>query len=69
MIFQEKPTALLWVKDATTDKFLSIGGVNRNETDPENAKAQLDKLLAIGGTSSATDGMTLIITKGAVDNG
>ena len=69
MIFQDKPTAILWVKDATTGKFMSIGGVNRTETDPENAKAQLDKLLAIGGTSSSTAGMTLIITKGAAQNG
>ena len=69
MTFTQKPTAIIWAKDGDTGEFISIGGITTGTTTPENAKAQLDKILGIAGKSVLTSGMTRIRTEEATDNG
>ena len=69
MTFTQKPTAIIWAKDGDTGEFVSIGGITTGNTTPENAKAQLDKILGIAGKSVLTSGMTRIRTEEATDNG
>lgn len=69
MTFQNSPTASLWAKDASTGEFTSIYGITRDTTTPENAAAQVNKVLAIVGKQITTDGMVRIKTEEATDNG
>lgn len=69
MTFKEKPVAIIWAKDGDTGEYSSFSGVNKSETNSANAVAQLNKILGIAGKSVLEDGMTLICTKEAKDNG
>lgn len=69
MVFKDKPTSIIWAKNAAPGTFLAIGGVTRQTTTPDAAVAQINKLTAIVGISVSAADMTVIDTKGAVDNG
>ena len=67
MIFQEKPQAKLTGKLADGDNF-SYAGVTTQETTPDNAAAQINKLLDIGGKEFIADSDTKrTITEEAID--
>lgn len=67
-IFQDKPTATIKARSATSDETFTINGVNATVTDADNAVAQINKILAVGGKEIATDSyMSLNISKGAVE--
>lgn len=59
MVFKQKPAATIKAKNgADATENISIGGVTTANTTPENAKAQIDKLVGIVGKSVSTAGMT-----------
>lgn len=67
--FNEKPTATIKAKITGTQDSVSVPGTNPTST-PENAKAQIDKVLAVvGGDSVTIDGMTRTRTSEVVNNG
>lgn len=67
--FNEKPTATIKAKITGTQDSVSVQGTNPAST-PENAKAQIDKVLAVVGNKTVTiDGMTRTRTSEVVNNG
>lgn len=67
--FNEKPVATIKAKVAGTAETLSVAGTNPTST-PANAKAQIDKVLAIvGGGSLAVEGMSRVRVAEVIDNG
>lgn len=67
-VFQDKPTATIKARSATSDETFTINGVNATVTDADNAVAQINKILAVGGKEIAADSyMSLNISKGAVE--
>lgn len=69
MIFTDKPVATIKAKITGTQDSVSVQGTNPDTT-PENAKAQIDKILALTGNKTvATAGMTQHRVKEALDNG
>lgn len=68
--FWSRPVAVIKGKCAQTGEFINIQGVTTANTTPANAKAQIDKLLGIGGQNIIADtNMTRTITEEVVDNG
>ena len=66
--FNEKPIATIKAKVAGTTENINIAGTNPTST-PANAKAQIDKVLAIvGGGSVAVEGMSRIRVAEVIDN-
>lgn len=68
MTFNLKPTAILCAKNNDGD-FISIDGITTGETTPDNAAAQINKILGCVGKSVTTANMSIILTKEAVNNG
>ena len=67
--FNEKPAATIKAHVTGTDDSVSVQGTNPTST-PENAKAQIDKILAVVGSKTVdVDGMTRTRTSEAIDNG
>lgn len=67
--FNEKPAAAIKAKITGTENTVSVQGTNPTST-PENAKAQIDKVLAlVGNKTVAVEGMTRTRTSEVVDNG
>ena len=67
--FNEKPVATIKAKVAGTTDSISVAGTNPTST-PANAKAQIDKVLAIvGGGSLAVEGMSRVRVAEVIDNG
>lgn len=66
MIFEEKETAKIQAQLSGTTASITIDGISANATTPENAKEQIDKVLAIVGKSVETAKMKQIITREAV---
>lgn len=67
--FNEKPIATIKAKFKDSTETLSVAGTNPTST-PANAKAQIDKMLAIvGGQSVAVEGMTRVRIAEVIDNG
>lgn len=67
--FNEKPVATIKAKITGTDESVSVQGTNPTST-PDNAKAQIDKILALTGTKTVdVDGMTRTRSEEAIDNG
>ena len=70
LAFYSKPVAVIKGKCAQTGAIISIPGVTTANTTPANAKAQIDKLLGIGGQNIIADtNMTRVRTEEVVDNG
>lgn len=66
-IFQTKKVATLTATVAGSSKQLNIQGCNPDETSADNAAAQVNKVLAIGGKAIVADvRMSLDLKKGAV---
>ena len=65
MTFTQNPTAIIWAK-TTEGEFLSIDGVTAASTTPENAAAQINKILDAVGLSIVTDGMQRFTTEEAI---
>lgn len=66
--FIQKPAATIRAKITGTDGYVSVQGTNPNST-PENAKAQIDKILALTGSRQVDiAGMTQTITREVVNN-
>ena len=67
--FNEKPVATIKAKITGTDDSVSVPGTNPTAT-PDNAKTQIDKVLAVVGNKTVTvEGMTRTRTAEVVDNG
>lgn len=67
--FNEKPAATIKAKITGTENTISVQGTNPTST-PDNAKAQIDKVLAlVGNKTVAVEGMTRTRTSEVVDNG
>ena len=66
MVFAEKETAKIQAMLSGSTSSITIDGVTSGATTPENAKAQIDKILNIVGRSVITAKMKQIITKEAV---
>ncbi len=64
MTFNQKPTAIIWAKDSNGN-LISVDGVTNDATTPENAVAQINKILAIVGNSIVANGMNRIKTEEA----
>ena len=68
--FVTKPVATLKAKAADSNTVYSYGGINKDVDTPDNAAAQLNKILAIGGLSVVVDeNLKLVNAKEAVNNG
>ena len=67
LAFENKNTATVRAKSASGG-FISMQGVNPDETSPDNLAAQVNKVLDIGGKAIVADeNMTLERKKGVVD--
>lgn len=67
--FNEKPIATIKGKYTGSDETFSVAGTNPIST-PDNAKAQIDKVLAIvGGKTVAVEGMSRVRVAEVIDNG
>lgn len=66
MVFTAKTTAKIQAQLTGSTSTITVDGVTAGETTPENAKAQIDKILYIVGKSVLTAKMKQIITKEAV---
>lgn len=66
MVFTEKVTAKIQAQLSDNTSTITVDGVTSGATTPENAKAQIDKILGIVGRSVSTSKMKQIITKEAV---
>lgn len=67
--FNEKPVATIKAKVTGTENTVSVQGTNPT-SDPTNAKAQIDKVLALTGTKTVDiAGMTRTRTSEVIDNG
>ena len=65
MVFADKETAKIQAYLTGLTNTITIDGVTSGATTPENAKAQIDKILGIVGRSVVTAKMKQIITKEA----
>lgn len=65
MVFTAKTTAKIQAQLSDSISTITVDGVTSGETSPENAKAQIDKILHIVGKSVTTTKMKQIITKEA----
>lgn len=65
MVFTTKEYAKIQAQISGSTGTITIDGVTSGATTPENAKAQVDKILNIVGKSVVTDKMKQIITKEA----
>ena len=69
MTFTQTPVATIKAKITGTTDSVSVQGTNPTST-PENAKTQIDKILALVGTKTvSTAGMTRTRFEEALDNG
>lgn len=67
--FNDKPVATIRAKVTNSTDTVTVPGTNPTST-PENAKAQIDKILKLTGTKSVTcDGMTRTRQEEAINNG
>ena len=67
--FQQKKAATLTATLANSTKSINIPGCNPDETSGDNAAAQTNKLLAIGGKAIvANSKMSLDTKKGAIES-
>lgn len=66
MTFTNRNVAKLTAKYSDSQSTISFQGVTTASTTPENAKAQIDKILAIVGKSVITNGMTRTIVQEAI---
>lgn len=66
MIFEEKETAKITAQLSGSTSTITIDGVTSGSTTPENAQAQINKILAIVGKSVVASKMKQIITREAV---
>ena len=67
--FNQKPIATIRAKVTGTSDTISVQGTNPSAT-PADAKASIDKILALTGTKTVTqDGMTRTRSEEALDNG
>ena len=66
MVFTAKITAKIQAQLSDNTSTITVDGVTSGATTPENAKAQIDKILGIVGRSVSTSKMKQIITKEAV---
>lgn len=67
--FDNRPVATIKAKITGTNDSVSVQGTNPSTT-PANAKAQIDKVLAlVGDKTVAVAGMTQTRTAEAIDNG
>ena len=66
MVFTAKITAKIQAELSDNTSTITVDGVTSGETSPENAKAQIDKILHIVGRSVTTTKMKQIITREAV---
>ena len=69
MIFSDKNISKITAKITNATDKITFDGCTTASTTPENAKAQIDKILAIVGKSVDTAGMTRIVTQEAINNG
>lgn len=68
MIFETKTVAKIQASLGDNSSTITIDGVTAEDTTPENAKAQIDKILGIVGKSVLATNMKQIITKEAVSS-
>jgi len=68
MIFTDKITAKFSGKITGSTEKITIDGATVASTTPENAKAQIDKILDIVGKAIDTTGMTRTITQEATNS-
>lgn len=68
MVFTAKSFAKIQAMLTGSTSTLTIDGVTSGETTPENAKAQIDKILDIVGKSVVTTKMKQIITREAAES-
>ena len=66
MVFETKTVAKIQASLGDNSSTITVDGVTSENTTPENAKAQIDKILGIVGKSVLTTNMKQIITKEAV---
>ena len=66
MVFTTKEYAKIQAQMSDSTNTITIDGVTSGDTTPENAKAQIDKILNIIGRSVSTTKMKQIVTKEAV---
>lgn len=66
MVFLEKETAKIQAQLFGSTSTITIDGVTSDDTTPEDAQAQINKILDIVGRSVVIDKMKQIITKEAV---
>lgn len=67
--FDNRPVATIKAKVTGTSDSISVQGTNPSTT-PDNAKAQIDKVLALTGTKTVdVVGMTQTRTAEVIDNG
>lgn len=66
MVFTTKEYAKIQAQFSDSTNTITIDGVTSGDTTPENAKAQIDKILNIVGRAVATTKMKQIVTKEAV---
>jgi len=68
MVFTDKLNAKFSGKISGTTSKITIDGATTASTTPENAKAQIDKILNIVGKAIDTTGMTRTITQEATNS-
>lgn len=69
MTFTQAKTATIRAKNTTTNEFRFFNGITTAATTPDNAVAQINKILSVADQAISSNGMTRIITEEAVDNG
>jgi len=65
MVFTEKSVAKIQANLDDNSSTVTIDGVTSDDTTPENAKIQIDKILGIVGKAVSTTKMRQIITREA----
>lgn len=69
MIFYDKPVATITCRQVGASEKLNLPGVTTASITPENAVAQINKILAIVGREAGLAGMTRTRTEEAINNG
>ena len=70
LAFESKKVATLKARNVEDTAYISLAGYNPDETSPENAAVQANKILGLGGKAiTADDKMILTVAKGVVTNG
>lgn len=67
MTFESLTTTKITAKYTGSTTSISMSGITASATTPENAKAQMDKILDIISKSVTTTGMTRTITQEAIE--